>query len=168
MPVLKQLSTPLGKMFLGATDQGICLFDFEQRKGLGRIMQRIEILSKGKFLAGEHPYFLKLEEQTNAYFSGTRKEFDLPLQLLGTPFQKSVWEDLLAIPYGQTRSYKQQALALGHEKAVRAIANANGQNSIGIIIPCHRVIGSDGGLTGYGGGLVYKKWLLDHEQKNSA
>jgi len=85
----------------------------------------------------------------------------------GTDFQKSVWKILQEIPYGETRSYKQQAIALGNPKAIRAVASANGHNRISIIIPCHRVIGSDGSLTGYGGGLHRKKWLLDFEKANS-
>jgi O-6-methylguanine DNA methyltransferase len=103
----------------------------------------------------------------NEYFIGTRKEFDLPLHLLGTSFQKSVWLGLLQIPYGETRSYKKQSIFLGNEKAIRAVAGANGENGIAIIIPCHRVIGENGSLTGYGGGLQRKKWLLDHERKHS-
>ena len=165
MPFLKKISTPLGKTYLGANDQGICLFDFEQRKNLDRIMQRIERLSGESFVAGEHPYFKLLEEQIEAYFAGERQIFDLPLQFLGTPFQKKVWQGLCSIPYGETRTYKEQAQFLGNEKAMRAVANANGQNGIAIIIPCHRVIGSNGKLTGYGGGLDFKKRLLEHEQK---
>jgi O-6-methylguanine DNA methyltransferase len=91
----------------------------------------------------------------------------LPLHLVGSDFQKSVWKALIQIPYGETRSYKQQSIFLGNEKAIRAVAGANGDNGIAIIIPCHRVIGEDGSLTGYGGGLQRKKWLLDHERKHS-
>ena len=154
-------------MRIGATDEGICLFDFQYRKSIDSIMRRIESYSGEKFEEGEHPYFIILEEQINEYFAGTRKEFNLPLHLLGTPFQKSVWKGLLNIPYGETRSYKQQSIFLGNEKAIRAVAGANGENGIAIIIPCHRVIGEDGSLTGYGGGLQRKKWLLDLERKYS-
>lgn len=102
---------------------------------------------------------LQLEE----YFKGIRKDFSLKLSPNGTDFQNSVWEELKRIPFGKTRSYMEQTKALGNLKAIRAVASANGKNPISIIIPCHRVIGSDGSLTGYGGGLWRKKWLLEHE-----
>ncbi len=167
MICLKHIDTPVGKMRIGATDEGICLFDFQYRKSIDSIMSRIEQISGDKFGEGGHPHFMLLEQQIGEYFGGTRREFDLPLHLLGTPFQKSVWQGLLNIPYGETRSYKQQSIFLGDEKAIRAVAGANGQNGIAIIIPCHRVIGEDGSLTGYGGGLQRKKWLLAHERKYS-
>ena len=159
--------TPVGKMRAGATDEGICLFDFQYRRSIDSIIKRIETLSGDKFEEGDHPHFKILKHQIDEYFAGARKEFALPLHLLGTSFQKSVWHGLLQIPYGETRSYKQQAIFLGNEKSVRAVAHANGENGIAIIIPCHRVIGEDGGLVGYGGGLQRKKWLIDHERKHS-
>jgi len=167
MIFLSSIDSPVGKMRIAATDDGICLFDFQYRKSINGIMKRIEMLSGKKFTEGSHPYFKLLQQQIDEYFLGTRKEFDLPLHLVGTPFQKSVWEGLLKIPYGETRSYKQQSIFLGNEKAIRAVATANGENGIAIIIPCHRVIGTNGSLTGYGGGLPRKKWLLDHERKHS-
>jgi methylated-DNA-[protein]-cysteine S-methyltransferase len=102
-------------------------------------------------------------QQLDEYFAKTRTRFDLPLKPQGTLFQQSVWQALLQIPYGETRSYGAQAKALGDEKAVRAVAAANGQNPIGIVIPCHRVIAANGALTGYAGGLDRKAWLLRHE-----
>src|ERR1700677_4990764 len=167
MIYISRIDTPVGKMRIGATDEGICLFDFQYRKSIDTIMKRIETLSGDKFTEGEHPHFKLLEQQIGEYFTGARKEFDLPLHLLGTPFQKSVWQGLQPIPYGETRSYKQQSIFLGNEKAIRAVAGANGENGIAIIIPCHRVIGENGSLVGYGGGLQRKKWLLDHERKHS-
>jgi len=154
-------------MHLGASDKGICLFDFQYRKRIDHIMRRVEQGSGDKFEEGDHPYFQLLEAQIDEYFTGQRKEFDLPLHLPGSPFQVSVWQGLLSIPYGETRSYKQQSIFLGNEKAIRAIANANGDNGIAIIIPCHRVIGTNGTLTGYGGGLPVKQKLLDLERKHS-
>lgn len=154
-------------MRAGATDAGICLFDFQYRKSIDSIMNRIESLSGDKFRENDHPLFKTLRQQIDEYFTGTRKEFDLPLHLIGTAFQKSVWQGLLQIPYGETRSYKQQSFFLGNEKAIRAVAGANGENGIAIIIPCHRVIGENGSLVGYGGGLQRKKWLLEHEKKHS-
>src|SRR3954462_6025802 len=167
MICLKHIDTPVGKMRIGATDEGICLFDFQYRKSIDSIMKRIETIAGDTFDDGEHPHFEALELQIGEYFNGSRKEFDLPLHLLGTPFQKSVWQGLLQIPYGEKRSYKQQSIFLGNEAAIRAVAGANGENGIAIIIPCHRVIGTDGSLTGYGGGLQRKKWLLDLERKHS-
>ena len=102
--------------------------------------------------------------QLGEYFAGDRRDFDLPLAPVGTPFQQAVWQVLRTIPFGETRSYAAQAVALGRPSAVRAAAAANGRNPIGIVVPCHRVIGTDGSLTGYGGGLWRKRWLLGHEQ----
>ena len=101
--------------------------------------------------------------QLDEYFSGTRKEFELHLNIKATKFQEKVWRALLHIPFGKTRSYLEQAKALGDVKAIRAVASANGKNPIAIIIPCHRIVGSDGSLTGYAGGIHRKKWLLEHE-----
>ncbi len=103
--------------------------------------------------------------QLREYFAGDRTEFDLDLVLVGTPFQEEVWAGLLRIPYGETASYGQLATAIGRPKAVRAVGLANGRNPIAVVVPCHRVIGADGSLTGYGGGMERKRWLLDHEEK---
>lgn len=108
-------------------------------------------------------WFNQLEE----YFEGKRVEFDLPLDLQGTDFQKRVWNELLTIPYGKTVSYKELSIRLGDVRAIRAVAAANGANPVSIIVPCHRVIGSDGSLTGYAGGLWRKRWLLDFEQRDA-
>ncbi|KXO00537.1 cysteine methyltransferase [Aequorivita aquimaris] len=105
----------------------------------------------------------RVKKQFEEYFNGTRKTFDIPLSPEGTEFQKKVWTELLNIPYGETTTYQQMANKLGDPKVIRAAASANGKNPISIVIPCHRVIGSDGSLTGYAGGLHRKKWLLEHE-----
>ena len=115
----------------------------------------------------ETQLILKAAEMLREYFEGRRKVFDLPLDPRGTEFQKKAWDALLAIPYGQTRSYKEQAQAVGNAKACRAVGAANGKNPISIIIPCHRVIGTDKSLVGFGGGLDLKKALLDLELKFS-
>jgi methylated-DNA-[protein]-cysteine S-methyltransferase len=107
--------------------------------------------------------FAKAKEQLSAYFSGTLTEFDLPLQMQGTPFAKSIWDVLKTIPYGTTVSYGELAQQLGQPKASRAVGLANGRNPISIVVPCHRVIGANGKLTGYGGGVERKQWLLNHE-----
>jgi methylated-DNA-[protein]-cysteine S-methyltransferase len=108
----------------------------------------------------------KCVQQLDEYFTGNRKEFELTLSPKGTEFQGKVWTELLKVPFGKTRSYLEQSKKLGDVKAIRAVASANGRNPISIIIPCHRIIGSDGSLTGYAGGVWRKKWLLDHESGN--
>ena len=118
-------------------------------------------------LPGTNHLLDTVQSEVAEYFSGKRKNFTVPLDTPGTDFQKSVWQILQDIPYGKTRSYKQQAVAVGNPKAIRAVASANGHNRVSIIIPCHRVIGSDGSLVGYGGGLQRKKWLLDLESENT-
>jgi AraC family transcriptional regulator of adaptative response/methylated-DNA-[protein]-cysteine methyltransferase len=163
----KRIDTPLGVMLAAATDEGICVFDFEYRKMINEILNRVIRLLDAEVHEGEHEHFKVLEQQMKEYFEGERKEFDLPLQLLGTPFQQKVWAGLRQIPYATTRSYKAQSVFLGDVKAIRAVARANGENGLAIIVPCHRVIGENGSLVGYGGGLWRKKWLLDHERKHS-
>jgi AraC family transcriptional regulator of adaptative response/methylated-DNA-[protein]-cysteine methyltransferase len=116
---------------------------------------------------GENRHIKTLRKQLKEYFNGKRKEFTIPLVTPGTEFQQAVWKELQNIRYGSTKSYQDQAIALNRPDSIRAVANANGMNRISIIIPCHRVIGSKGQLTGYGGGLKRKKWLLDHEKKYS-
>ena len=102
--------------------------------------------------------------QLDEYFAGSRRDFELPLDLQGTEFQIAAWNALAEIPYGRTASYGQQAASIGRPKAVRAIGGANGRNPVAIVLPCHRIVGADGSLTGFGGGIEVKKWLLDHEQ----
>lgn len=114
----------------------------------------------------ESPIFVKTKEQLDKYFKNELENFDLPLTLRGTDFQKNVWQKLTLIPYGKTISYLTLSKQVGDVKAIRAVASTNGKNRFCIIIPCHRVIGTDGSLTGYAGDLWRKKWLLDHESKN--
>ena len=113
----------------------------------------------------DHPHLRQLERELQEYFSGERQEFDVPLDTPTTPFRQRVWDELRTIPYGETRTYAQQAQRIGQPTATRAVASANGQNRVAIVIPCHRVIGSDGSLTGYAGGLARKQWLLDLEKR---
>ncbi len=160
-----RLLTPLGPMMAGATDEGICLLEFTDRRMLETQIARLKKSLKAEMLPGSHPHFDLLEKQLKEYFDKKRKEFDLQLILPGTEFQQKVWSALQGIPPGETRSYAEQAKAVGNPAAVRAVAKANGDNRIAIIIPCHRVIGSDGKLTGYGGGLWRKEWLLNHERE---
>lgn len=154
-------------MIAGATDDGICLFDYEFRKMMPAIRKRISSFLRDVFEDGDNAHLDALQQQVSEYFSGERQSFELPLLMTGTEFQQKVWDALHTIPYGSTRSYMQQTKALGDEKAIRAVARANGENCLAIIVPCHRVVGSDGSLTGYAGGLKVKKWLLEHEAKHA-
>lgn len=160
---LKRLLTPLGPMLAGTTEKGICLLEFVDRRMLETQFKRLTKRLNARFILGEHELLDSLEEQLEQYFKGTLHTFSLPLVQPGTGFQKSVWSGLEAIPYGQTRCYQQQAEYIGNPKAVRAVARANGDNCLAIIVPCHRVIGKNGSLTGYGGGLWRKKRLLEIE-----
>lgn len=164
---LARLPTPLGPMLAGATDEGICLLEFTDRRMLETQLSRLGKRLKAVLLPGEHPHFKALAAQLQRYFDGKLDRFDLPLSLPGSEFQQAVWAELQTIPFGATRSYQEQAVSIGNPKAVRAVAKANGDNRISIIVPCHRVIGADGGLTGYGGGLWRKQWLLSHERKHA-
>lgn len=114
---------------------------------------------------GHHPVIDEVARQLDEYFDGTRRDFDLPLDLVGTEFQVAVWRSLAEIPYGETRSYAQQAQRLGRPTATRAVGAANGRNPVSVVLPCHRVVGANGSLTGYAGGVVAKQWLLDHERR---
>ena len=163
-----RIPTPLGPMLTGATDAGICLLEFVDRRMLETQLDRIKRLLKTYVVPGTHPLFNLLAAELRQYFSGSLQVFSLPLDTPGTPFQQRVWAALQTIPYGSTRSYKEQASSIGMPEAVRAVARANGDNRISILIPCHRVIGSDGTLTGYGGGLWRKQFLLNLEQDSIA
>lgn len=159
------METPIGTMVAGATDEALCLLEFWERPDLDRQIRGMKRHFGREVEEGEAPVFGPLHAQLSEYFDGQRKVFDLPLHMPGSDFQLSVWNELRRIPYGSTRSYKEQALALGNLQAIRAVASANGSNRIAIIVPCHRVVGSDGKLVGYAGGLWRKQWLLTHERR---
>jgi AraC family transcriptional regulator of adaptative response/methylated-DNA-[protein]-cysteine methyltransferase len=161
------IETPIGEMVAGATKDGICLLEFSDRKTLSTQMEEIAGLLETTIIEGSNRHLRMLKRQLKEYFKGKRMEFSLHLLTPGTEFQQAVWKELLKIPYGSTRTYQEQADLLKNPLSVRAVAQANGANRLAIIIPCHRVIGSDGHLVGYGGGLERKKWLLDHEKKFS-
>lgn len=165
MITLTRLDTPLGPMFAATTDEGLCLLEFTDRRMLETQFDRLKRYVGEPLLTGQHPLFKELNQQLTAYFAGELQHFSIPLDMRGTAFQQQVWQQLLSIPYGQTKSYQQQAEALGNPAAVRAVARANGDNRIAIIIPCHRVIGKNGQLTGYGGGIWRKQKLLEIEQQ---
>lgn len=163
-----RVGSPLGPMLAGATDAGVCLLEFVDRRMLPTQLERIQRRYGMAPIPGTNPHFDRLSKELDAYFAGTLKNFTVPLDTAGTPFQQKVWTMLRAIPYGQTRSYGEQARLIGMPTATRAVARANGDNRISIIIPCHRVVGADGKLTGYGGGLWRKQWLLEMERRESA
>ena len=153
-------------MFACATEKGLCLLEFTNRKMLETEFKDLSKRLNAVILPGKNTHLDQTEVQLKEYFEGNRKNFSIPLHTPGTAFQNKVWETLQTIPYGETLSYEQMAIKTGNPKAVRAVGTANGFNRISVIIPCHRVIGKNGHLTGYGGGLERKKWLLDFEKEN--
>ena len=153
----KMINSPIGVLKLVGNAAGLAAILWAN-EGPRRV--RLNIVGEDK----THPVLVEAERQLNEYFRGKRERFDLKLNFVGTPFQNKVWEALLRIPYGQTRSYGEIARELGNPKAVRAVGAANGRNPIAIIAPCHRVIGASGALTGFAGGLAAKKHLLDLEK----
>ncbi len=159
----KTIETPLGDMIAGAVDDGICLLEFHDRRMLPVQLDRIKQLFKAEIVEGDHPLFSPLEKELNEYFHEGRKSFNVPIVYPGSPFQVKVWESLMKIPYGKVRSYQFQSELLGNPKAIRAMAKANGDNRLAILIPCHRIIGSNGEMVGYGGKIWRKKHLLELE-----
>lgn len=160
----ERFPTPLGVMIAVATGEGVCVLEFADRRMLETELKQVRAHFGCEILPGTNEHIADVKRQLEEYFQGERKSFNLSLVTPGTQFQNEVWRALREIPYGATRSYKQQAIAIGTPSAVRAVAHANGCNRISIVIPCHRVIGEDGHLTGYGGGLWRKQWLLEHER----
>ncbi|MFM9944423.1 MAG: methylated-DNA--[protein]-cysteine S-methyltransferase [Bacteroidia bacterium] len=161
----KIIETPIGRMLGCANQEGICILEFtdDSEKTLKIISNVFRIELNRSY----NPHLENLKIQLDEYFSGLRKEFSLNLDITGSNFQKNVWALLLQIPYGTTQTYKQQADRLKQPLGIRAMAHANGQNPLIILVPCHRVIGSNGKLSGYSGGLWRKRWLLEHERVNS-
>lgn len=155
--------TPCGVLKLGSFGNKLCLCDWQVEKHRDIIDRRLKTKLKAEFVEGDSEILHLAAVQLDGYFTGRRQEFTVPLMFVGTDFQKTVWNELLIIPYGQTVSYGEIARRIGMPKAVRAVANANGANSISIFAPCHRVIGSDNSLTGYGGGINAKRALLELE-----
>jgi methylated-DNA-[protein]-cysteine S-methyltransferase len=158
------MDTPIGPLLLASTEEGLCFIEFgEEEKALTRLLRWSRKMFLGVAPVRNDQRNEMAKTQLLEYFAGKRKQFDVPIVLYGTPFQKAVWTELTRIPYGETRSYKEIASAIGADKAVRAIGGANNRNPIPIIVPCHRVIGSNGSLVGYGGGLSIKEHLLKLE-----
>lgn len=159
------LDTPLGPMIAIANEGALYLLEFVDRRGLEREIERLREKTKSAIIPGVTHAISSIESELKQYFVGALRQFKTPLFLLGSPFQLHVWEELQKIPYGETRSYSDLAVALDKPSAFRAVATANGANQIAIVIPCHRVINLSGELGGYGGGLVRKKWLIHHEKQ---
>lgn len=155
----------IGPMFACATEHGLCLLEFTDRRMLESEFKDLCKRLNAVILPGENEHLEQVQREIGEYFDGKLKTFSVALDTPGTEFQQMVWAGLQDIQYGETRSYKDQAAFLGKPTAIRAVASANGMNRISVIIPCHRVIGSDGNLTGYGGGLARKRYLLDLESK---
>jgi len=166
---IQYYKTPFGELILGSYNSKLCIADWRYRKMRSEINSRIQKGLEADYVEENTSVIQQTIAQLNEYFDGKRKDFDIPLQLVGTDFQQSVWTELLKIPFGKTDTYLGLSQKLSNEKAIRAVASANGANAISIIVPCHRIIGSDGKLIGYAGGLSAKKKLLELEgigQKN--
>lgn len=157
------IPTPLGPLLAAATAEALCLLEYEAepraKAQLRRVLLRLDRVAE----RGQANPIDRVESELSAYFAGEPMAFETSIELVGTSFQKRVWEQLLTIPIGQTRSYAQIARALGDPNATRAVGAANGANPLSILVPCHRVVRTGGALGGYGGGLDRKRWLLDHE-----
>jgi len=161
-----RFSSPIGSIVTCATKKGVCFLGFIGQKRIENQFDEIQKQFNAIILPGRNEHLTDVKKEVNEYFEGKRKTFTVTLDVFGTDFRENVWNELLNIPYGKTISYKEQAIAINNRKAVRAVAAANGANRISIIIPCHRVIGSNGSLTGYASGLHKKKWLLNFEKNN--
>lgn len=162
----KSISSPIGDMMLLATDKGLCLCDFIENSKLEDRIADIDRQLNAEFVDMDNDVITLATNQLNEYFAGKRQEFTVPLDMVGSDFQKIVWKELLNIPYGKTISYADEAKAIYRDSAVRAVALANSFNKLLIFIPCHRVIGSDGNLTGFASGLDRKEYLLNLESKS--
>lgn len=162
----KRIKSPIGDIIGLASEKGICLLDFADKNSVSGEIAKLERYTGCTQIKEGNLHLKNLEKELGLYFRKELKTFSVPLDMIGTDFQQKVWEALLEIPYGKTISYLQQATSIDNTKAVRAVANANSRNKISILIPCHRVIGSNGKLTGYAGGIDRKRFLIDLEDGN--
>lgn len=160
---IKRYESPCGVLLLGSFGDRLCLCDWQVDKNRNRVYRRLEKMLQARFEDGSSDIIEEAEKQLNEFFAKERRSFNVPLLLVGSDFQNLVWRELQEIPFGVTVSYGEVARRIGRPKSVRAVANANGANSISVFIPCHRVIGADRSLTGYGGGLEVKRMLLQLE-----
>ncbi len=162
------IETPIGPMIAIADSHALHILEFAERKALPTEIRRLQAATGSSIALGRHAPISQMEAELNAYFAGETKEFTTRIAGHGTPFQRQVWDALRKIPTGEIRSYGALAADMNLPSSTRAVAAANGANQIAIVIPCHRVIAADGGLTGYGGGLWRKRWLLEHERRMMA
>ena len=160
---IQYFQSPFGEMILGTYDNKLCMADWRYRKDRTTVDNRLKKALNATYVEEESPLLIFAKEELEAYFQGFCNTFEIPILLVGSEFQKKVWQSLMTIPFGDTSSYLNLAKSINNEKAVRAVASAVGANAISIFIPCHRIIGSDGTLTGYAGGLDTKKNLLEIE-----
>lgn len=156
-----KVDSPVGHLTLVATDAVLCELSWA-----GDPKYSTSLATRAEERP-DHPILAQAVSELGEYFAGKRRTFDVPVRTMGTEFQQAVWQALRQIPYGQTINYGEQARRIGKPAAVRAVGGANGKNPVGIIVPCHRVIGADGSLTGFGGGMDAKAWLLNHERSNA-
>lgn len=159
--------TKLGAMIAIADDEGLYLLEFVDTPDLEKELKSLQKKIKAVIIPGSSGPIESIKLELQAYFDGTLTEFKTPIHLLGTSFQRLAWKELMHTPYGQTRTYANQAKAIGKATAYRAVANANGMNKLTIVIPCHRIIRSNGNLGGYSSGLSRKQWLIEHERQNT-
>jgi AraC family transcriptional regulator, regulatory protein of adaptative response / methylated-DNA-[protein]-cysteine methyltransferase len=158
------LDTKLGAMLAIADEEGLYLLEFANSKILERKVEKIRVKTNSVIIEAINDPIKSIANELNSYFDGMLINFKTPFHLLGSIFQKLAWQKLMRVPYGSTRSYMAQAISIGQNKAYRAVANANGSNPLAIIIPCHRIVGSNGDLGGYAGGVTRKQWLINHEK----
>jgi len=157
-----RFTTPLGSMLGVATEEAVVLLEFEERRDLARELE--DLARDAAIVDGTNAPLERLKRELDGYFAGELAEFKTPLELRGTPFQMRAWQELLKIPAGATITYLQLAQAVGNPNSFRAVAQANGANRLAVVVPCHRVVNTNGGLGGYAGGLERKRWLLEHER----
>ncbi|MGL4631160.1 MAG: methylated-DNA--[protein]-cysteine S-methyltransferase [Leadbetterella sp.] len=160
----QEWKSPIGELILGAFDDQLCICDWKYRAMRSAVDQRIQKFFNAEYVESSHKVIDETIDQLKVYFEGALKQFDIPLVMAGTDFQIGVWKELIKIPYGQTDTYLKLSKKLGNELAIRAVSSANGANAISILVPCHRIIGSNGELVGYAGGLPAKKKLLQLEK----
>ena len=166
--LIHRFTTPIGPMFVCASERGVCLLEFVDRRMLETEFSDLQRLLNARIIAGQNEHIRQAENEIAEYFAGKRLRFTLALDTPGSEFQRRVWQALAEIPCGESTHYQALAETLNKPTAARAVAAANGANRIAIVIPCHRVIGKDGSMTGYGGGVARKRWLLEHEKKSVA
>ncbi|RMG24225.1 MAG: methylated-DNA--[protein]-cysteine S-methyltransferase [Methanobacteriota archaeon] len=164
---IDSIQTPVGLMVVGEFNEKCCLLEYQGRTSLPSILKKKEKLLKSQIIEKRVMLHDQIEKEIIEYFSGKRKNFEIPILLKGSPFQEKVWDTLCTIPYGETMTYSELAVKCGTPKSIRAVGAANGANNIAILIPCHRVVGKDGKLHGYGGGINVKRKLLALERSHS-